>query len=344
MNDSPPDLAENSAMSALVNTSAAASLPQFIQPLSHGVYAIDTGFHRDMFDAAYLLVENGRAAFIDTGTNFAVPRLLGALQALGLGVDAVDWVIPTHVHLDHAGGVGLLMQHLPNAKLLVHPRGARHLIDLSKLWAGAMAVYGEEEMKRSYGKLLPVPEARVLNSHDGQVVALAGRQLLLVDTPGHARHHHCIWDEASRGWFTGDTFGLSYREFDTDQGAWIMPTSTPVQFEPELLQLSVQRLLASEPACMYLTHFGRVGAERGDVPRLGALMLTLLQEMVALGRRAQHAPGRHRALIDGQLQIFSASLAAHGCTKTPAEVASLLAMDLELNAQGMAVWLDRPAA
>ena len=316
------------------------ALPAYLQPLSHGVSAIDTGFHRDAFDAAYLLVENGRAAFIDTGTNFAVPRLLGALQALGLGVDAVDWVIPTHVHLDHAGGVGLLMQQLPNARLLVHPRGARHMVDPSKLWAGAMAVYGAEEMHRSYGQLVPVPEARVTLSHDGQVIDLAGRPLQLIDTPGHARHHHCIWDAASRGWFTGDTFGLSYREFDTANGAWIMPTSTPVQFEPELLQASVQRLLAADPECMYLTHYGRVG----DVPRLGRLLLGLLDGMVALGRRVQHAPNRHQALKDGQLALFGASLAAHGCTQTPPELERLLAMDLELNAQGMAVWLDRPAA
>ena len=316
------------------------ALPAYLQPLSHGIHAIDTGFHRDVFDAAYLIVEQGRAAFIDTGTNFAVPRLLGALQALGLAVDAVDWVIPTHVHLDHAGGVGLLMQHLPNAELLVHPRGARHMIDPSKLWAGAMAVYGQEEMNRSYGPLHAVPETRVLHSQDGQVITLAGRPLKLIDTPGHARHHHCIWDEASRGWFTGDTFGLSYREFDTAKGAWIVPTSTPVQFEPELLQASVQRLLSAEPAWMYLTHYGRVG----DVPRLGRLLLGLLNEMVVLGRRMQHATSRHQALKDGQLAIFSASLAAHGCTRTPAEVASLLAIDLELNAQGMAVWLDRPVA
>ena len=104
------------------------SLPPFVHALGAGVFAIDTGFQRERFDAAYLLIEAGRAAFIDTGTNHAVPRLLGALSALGLSIDQVEWVIPTHVHLDHAGGVGLLMQHLPRARLLVHPRGARHLI------------------------------------------------------------------------------------------------------------------------------------------------------------------------------------------------------------------------
>jgi glyoxylase-like metal-dependent hydrolase (beta-lactamase superfamily II) len=312
-------------------------LPPYLEPLGGGVFAIDTAFHRDRFDAAYLVAQQGRAAFIDTGTANALPRLLGALEALGLARDAVDWVIPTHVHLDHAGGVGQLMQALPRAKVLVHPRGARHLIDPTALWQGATAVYGPEEMARSYGELLPVPPERVLASTDGMVVHLADRALHFAHTPGHARHHHCIWDESSRGWFTGDTFGLSYREFDTAQGASIVPTATPVQFEPEVLESSVRRMLARAPRCMYLTHYGRVE----DVPRLGSLLLGLLAQLVALGRRERHAANRHEVLKRGQLDLFCASLAAHGCTMARAQVAELLAIDLELNAQGMAIWLDR---
>lgn len=312
-------------------------LPAYLQPLPHGVYAVDTGFHRDRFDAAYLLVQGGRAAFIDTGTNHAVPRLLGALQALGLGVDAVDFVIPTHVHLDHAGGAGLLMSHLPRARLQVHPHGARHLIQPAALWAGATAVYGEAEMARSYGRLVPVPAERVDTTHDGQVLLLGDRPLRFADTPGHARHHHCIWDEATRGWFTGDTFGLSYREFDTARGAWIVPTATPARFEPDLLQASIRRLLAEAPACMYVTHFGRVT----QVQRLGALLLSLLQQMVDMALALRHAPERHAALMAGQMKIFATSIAAHGCSYSHEDVARLLAIDLELNAQGMAIWLDR---
>jgi glyoxylase-like metal-dependent hydrolase (beta-lactamase superfamily II) len=312
-------------------------LPAFVEPLDHGIHAIDTGFHRDHFDAAYLMVHEGRAAFIDTGTHFAVPRLLAALDALGLARDAVDWVIPTHVHLDHAGGVGTLMQALPAARLLVHPRGARHMIDPGALWQGALAVYGAEEMARSYGSLVGVPAERVTPSADGMVVSLGGRELLLADTPGHAKHHHCLWDAASRGWFTGDTFGLSYREFDTEQGAWIIPTSTPVQFEPEALRHSVERLLSFTPACMYLTHYGRVG----DVPRLGALMLGLLARMVAIGHAERGAPDRHAALKRRLLAMYVESLAAHGCRFEEARIAELLAIDIELNAQGMAIWLDR---
>ncbi len=311
----------------------------WLQDLGGGVHAIDTAFHRDHFDAAYLLLRGGRAAFIDTGTNFALPRLLAALELLGVPRDAVDWVIPTHVHLDHAGGVGALMRELPQATLLVHPRGARHLIDPSALYAGALAVYGPEEMARSYGDLLPVAAERVRSSEDGQTVHLGGSPLRLVDTPGHARHHHCIWDEQTRGWFTGDTFGLSYREFDTDRGAWIMPTSTPVQFEPDALRQSVQRLLAAEPACMYLTHFGRVT----DVPRLGALQLDLLAQTVQIGEAARHDPARHERLQRELLAMYLHSLAAHGCSMPAADVQALLALDVELNAQGIAAWLDRDA-
>jgi glyoxylase-like metal-dependent hydrolase (beta-lactamase superfamily II) len=316
------------------------SWPSYLQTVGDGVYAIDTGFHRDHFDAAYLVVQGGRAAFVDTGTGFAVPRLLAALQAVGVSPAAVDWVIPTHVHLDHAGGVGQLMHALPQAQCLVHPRGARHMVDPSALWAGASAVYGEAEMQRSYGSLQSVQEERVVASSDNSTVMLADRPLLIAHTPGHAKHHHCIWDAHTQGWFTGDTFGLSYREFDTDKGPWIVPTATPVQFEPQVLQASIQRMLAMSPQAMYLTHFSRIGPA-AEVQRLGALLLSLLDEMVALGLAVKEHTDRHAALKRGQLDIFQRSLQAHGCTLPLQQVAELLAMDLELNAQGMAVWLDR---
>lgn len=320
-------------------------MPDFLQDLGHGIHAVDTGFQRDHFDAAYLIVDGGRAAFVDTGTNHAVPRLLHALQTLGLGVEAVDWVIPTHVHLDHAGGAGLLMQSLPQARLLVHPRGARHLIDPTALYQGALAVYGAEEMQRSYGRLVGVPAERVAQSHDEMRVQLGTRSLLLLDTPGHARHHHCIWDAKGQGWFTGDTFGLSYREFDHPRhGAWIMPTSTPVQFEPDALRASVQRMLALAPEHMYLTHYGRVGQDAGDVRRLAALLLAQVGEMEAIALRLRDAPQRHAALKQALLALYQAGVAAHQGEAIPAEqVARLLAMDVELNAQGLGVWLDKTA-
>jgi glyoxylase-like metal-dependent hydrolase (beta-lactamase superfamily II) len=315
-------------------------LPDFVEDLGHDVFAIDTGFHRPRFDAAYLVVSGeGRAAFIDTGTNHALPRHLAALDALGLAHDAVDFVIPTHVHLDHAGGAGALMKALPAATMWVHPQGQRHMIDPSALYQGALAIYGAEEMQRSYGAVVPVPAERVRTTHDGMDLMLGSRRLHFIDTPGHARHHHCIWDERSRGWFTGDTFGVSYRELDVPgRGAWIAPAATPVQFDPAALRVSVQRLLAMQPACMYLTHYGRVE----DTSRLGNLLLWALDQMVAVGRRCANAPQRHERLKAELTALFAACLTEHGHTTTP-DLLDLLAVDIELNAQGLAVWLDREA-
>lgn len=316
----------------------AAPLPEHCtEHLGHGVHVVDTGFHRPRFDAAYLVIDHGRAAFIDTGTRFALPRLLGALEAAGLGPQAVDWVIPTHVHLDHAGGVGTLMQALPGATMLVHPRGARHMIDPSALYQGALAVYGQAEMDRAYGPLVGVDPERVRTSHDGMRIRLGERELELIDTPGHALHHHCIWDEASRGWFTGDTFGLSYRETDVDGRPWMLPTSTPVQFQPEALKTSIKRLLDRQPDCVYLTHYGRLG----NVPQLGADLLTSLDQLVAVGLRLRDHPQRHAALCDGLRQMFRSGLRTHGSTLSDEQIDELLAVDVELNAQGLAVWLDR---
>lgn len=311
-------------------------LPDYLEPLSDGLYAVDTAFQRARFDAAFLLVDEGRAAFIDTGPNPAVGRLLGALQALGLTPEAVDWVIPTHVHLDHAGGCGLLMNQLPNAQLLVHPRGARHLIDPSMLYQGALAVYGEEEMARSYGELVPVPAQRVQISHDGQRITVGQRELELIDTPGHARHHHCIWDDRSRGWFTGDTFGLSYREFDIDGRAWIVPTTTPVQFDHAALSASVARMLARKPHRMYLTHYAAVS----DVERLATLLLTQLQAMTDVALSTPAGPDRHELLKRAFLDIYVRSLREHGCDWPEARIAHWLAIDIELNAQGIVIWAD----
>ncbi|MDL2338076.1 MAG: MBL fold metallo-hydrolase [Pseudomonadota bacterium] len=317
--------------------------------LGHGVWAIDTGFQRPNFDAAYLIIEQGRAAFIDTGTSHSVPRLLAALDATGVSRDAVDWVIPTHVHLDHAGGAGALMAALPAARMVVHPRGARHLIDPSKLIDGARAVYGDEEVRRSYGTVVPVEAGRVVESADGLVIHLADRPLKFFDTSGHARHHHCIWDERSRGFFTGDTFGLSYRELDTPHGAWLLPTTTPVQFDPPALRASIERLLAEQPACMYLTHYGRLPALEvpdgvTEVQKLGRDLLDQLDEVVALGRQAAGLAlpeaQRHEVLKDGLSTLYLRRIELSGCMLPRQQALDLLAMDIELNAQGIGVWLD----
>lgn len=301
-----------------------------------GIHTIDTGFERPLFDASHLIIEHGRAAFVDTGVNDSVPRLLAALAEHGLTPAAVDWVILTHVHLDHAGGAGLLMQSLPNARLVVHPRGARHMIDPSALVAGASGVYGAEVVARTYGVVQPVPAAQVLEAPDGLVIDLAGRPLVCLDTPGHARHHICVWDARSRAFFTGDTFGLSYRDFDTDRGVFIIASSTPVQFDPEGMRTSIARMLAYKPQAMYLTHYSRVE----DVPRLAQDLYAWIDAMVEIADAADGREDRHARMRDALADEYVRRVQAHGCDMTPQRIRELLAIDIELNAQGLGCWLD----
>ena len=304
---------------------------------AHGISAIDTGFFRPQFDASHLLVENGRAAFVDVGTNHSVPLLLDALAEKQIPREAVDFVILTHVHLDHAGGAGALLRELPNARAVVHPRGVRHMVDPSQLIAGATAVYGAEEIQRSYGTLIPVAAARVITAEEGHVVNLAGRELLCIDTPGHARHHLSVWDARSRGFFPGDTFGLSYREFDTDQGAFILPTTTPVQFDPDALKASIRRMLGFQPRQMFLTHYSRVT----DLERLARDLFEQIDAMVQIALAHAADAQRHAAIMTALADLYVARARAHGCTFDAARMRELLAMDIELNAQGLEVWLDK---
>lgn len=306
----------------------------------HGITAIDTGFQRPRFDASHLIVEGGHAAFVDVGTNHSVDRLMAALTALGLAPENVDYVILTHVHLDHAGGAGALIQRLPRARLVVHPRGARHMIDPSKLIAGATAVYGEEEMQRSYGTLVPVPAERVDEAPEGLVLQLGNRPLRFFDTPGHARHHVCIWDEASSSFFTGDTFGLAYPELASARGPFLIPTTTPVQFEPDALHASIRRLLELRPKAMFLTHYSRVEG----VEALAAELHAQVEAQVALGQKARGRADRSAWLRSAIADLFRARAAEHGCPVSTAALDALLALDVELNAQGLEVWLDRPAS
>lgn len=305
----------------------------------HGITAIDAGYNRPGEVAIHLLVEGGRAAFIDSGIPRSVPAALDALATRGLKPGQVDYIIVTHVHLDHAGGAGRLLQACPNARLVVHPRGARHMIDPSKLLAGVAAVYSEEEMARNFSGVLPVPAERVVEAPDGFSLSLNGRPLLFLDTPGHARHHFSVIDERAAAAFTGDTFGLSYREFDSDRGAFIFPTTTPVQFDPAALHASIDRIVLHLPRQLFLTHYARVT----DVPRLAADMHELIDAFVALAEKNSNAgAARHQALVEAQSDLFWSRLVAHGTMLTRSEALGILHDDLVLNAQGLEVWLDNP--
>ena len=311
------------------------------QQLNDDIICIDTEQQRPGLAASYLIGHAGRYAFIDTGTSRSAPSLLRVLDDQGIGRGQVDYVMPTHVHLDHAGGAGALMQALPNARLVIHPRGARHMIDPGKLIAGAAAVYGSEGVRRMYGEVVPVAAARVVVAEVGAgreaTFDLGGRPLLLVDAPGHARHHYAIWDALSRGWFTGDSFGVSYREFDWDGRHYLIPTTTPVQFDPPAWLQTLEWLLAESPKYMYLTHYGRVGG-------VAALAQTLRDSLGAYQRIAREqadTPDRHAHLTAALVNYHLDELSLLDHPMPEIRARQLLAFDTELNAQGLEVWLAR---
>jgi glyoxylase-like metal-dependent hydrolase (beta-lactamase superfamily II) len=309
--------------------------------LDDGIVCIDTEQHRPRMAACYLIGSDGHYAFVESGTSLSVPGLLDTLDELGIARDAVDYVMPTHVHLDHAGGAGALLRELPRARLVIHPRGARHMIDPSRLIAGATAVYGPGAMRATYGEIAPVPEARVVVAdvapdRDFELM-LGGRRLQFIDAPGHARHHCAIWDEASRGWFTGDVFGLSYREFDDAEGNYLIPTTSPVQFDPEAWNATLDRLLGKSPAHVYLTHYGRVDT----VQTLARGLREGLAAYQRIARAHAPAPDRHARLYADLMDYHLEQLRRRDNPLPEARARELLDIDVEVNAQGLEVWLDR---
>ena len=305
--------------------------------LDDGITAIDTEYARPLHDASHLIVADGRAAFVDTGNNNSVPLLLDALEQHQLSVAAVDFVFLTHIHLDHAGGAGQLMQALPNARCVVHPRGAPHMVDPTALIAGTEAVYGVQRMQELYGDIVPIDAERILIPEDGEWLTLNGRAMQALFTEGHARHHYCLFDPQSRGVFTGDSFGVSYRELDTAAGEFVFPTTTPASFDPPEAHKAIDRIMACEPEQLYLTHYSRVE----NPARLAADMHAGLDAYVALA--TQHASDVNRAttLTAAIFDYLAERLVAHGFKGDRDAMWSVIGPDVTLNTQGLEVWLDR---
>jgi glyoxylase-like metal-dependent hydrolase (beta-lactamase superfamily II) len=309
------------------------SLPRLTK-FADAITAVDTEYVRPQMDASHVVVAGSRAAIVDTGPNTAVPLILAALEELGVARDAVDFLFLTHVHLDHAGGAGALMQALPGATAVVHPRGAPHMADPSKLIEATRAVYGDELYAQLYGEILPIARERMAIAQDGQRFDFGGRTFECVHTPGHALHHQAFIDHGATCAFTGDTFGLSYREFDTAAGPWIMPTTTPTQFDPAQLKASIVRLMQYRPRRLYLTHYSEVA----QCARLANDMYDAIDVFARIARTVGHDLRRLRF----ELRAWAlTSLREHGVKLTDDGVDAILGKDFELNAAGLAAWLKR---
>ena len=307
------------------------------QDLGQGICCIDTFYYRPNLDGCYLVKEGDQAALIDTGTSHVAPAVLELLEKRGLKPEQVKYIIPTHVHLDHAGGTGQLMQACPEAQMVIHPRGAQHMNHPEKIVAGTISVYGEEAFEKLYGEILPVPEERTVVAEDNHQVSLNGRTLRCIHTEGHARHHFCVWDEKSRGLFTGDTFGISYRELDTEKGPFMFLPSTPIDFDPEAWHDSLHRLVTLEPEQLFLTHFCRV-----DQPRERARVLHQeIDDYATIALAAPQGEQRESRIREELFRYYVERLREHGSSLDQGEIEQVLGMDINLCAQGLEVWLKR---
>ena len=239
-----------------------------VSNIADGISVIDSGYFSKDFAAIYLLRQGNEVAIIETGNKYSATNVQKTLKMDGLSFSDVAYIIPTHVHLDHAGGAGELMNRCQNAQLIVHPRGAKHMINPSKLIEGAMTVYGEANFKKLYGEITPIESSRVIEADDNFILDFKGRELKFIDTPGHARHHFCVWDKQTESMFTGDTFGISYRDLDKENEVYIFPSTSPVQFDPEALIKSIYKIMEYKPQRVCLTHFAAIKPTQKVVDQL----------------------------------------------------------------------------
>ena len=307
-----------------------------VPPIQHpgGIFTIDACYERPGHTSIHAIERDGSVALVDTGTAMSLPSLFKALSALGLAARSVRWVFVTHAHLDHAGGLGALMRALPSARAVVHPRAARHLAEPGQLEAATRAVYGDAEFDRLYGQLLAVEPRRIVESENGAWFDLGGSRLQVAHTPGHALHHHVLFDPLTGSVFTGDTFGLAYPELAGPQGSLLLPTTTPTQFDPEQMRQSIRRIAGFGADAAYVTHYGRVSgvAEQAKALQEGVDQCVEIAERVGPSEQA---------IADALRQAWRDRAAERGCPLVGDRFDRVVDGDVRLNAQGLVAWLRR---
>ncbi len=301
-----------------------------LQEVASGLYRFDTHYLRPGHTACYIAVEAGRAALIDCGVTATAPALLAALDELGLDRGAVEWLVATHVHIDHTGGAGRLLQSLPNARVAVHPSGAAHLIDPTQLAAGVRGLYGDDFFEREYDPVEPVEAARIVETPDEQTLELAGRPLQILYTPGHAWHHFSVMDHRSGTLVAGDAFGVGYAEMTDADGPFVLPVVPPPQFKPEVYKASVERIVQLAPARVAVTHFDIFE----EPERVGADLCRLLDAAVARAWQVNAAEELYRALFE----LFGDELERRGRGDEREALRTYYDMDIWLTAEGIWLW------
>ncbi|MDQ6748340.1 MAG: MBL fold metallo-hydrolase [Candidatus Dormibacteraeota bacterium] len=249
-----------------------------METIAPGVHQLDTllgGWERM---TAGFLIDGPEPALVETGSQSSVPAVRHALEAAGVGADQLRWLVLTHIHLDHAGGIGDLAEAFPKATVVVHERGARHLVDPARLIDSSARVYGPL-LDDLYGRIKPVPEERLVAAADNHRIQLGnGRVLRLIDSPGHARHHHAVLDESSGTLLVGDAVGVLLPDIGL-----LRPAAPPPEFNLEDAVASLHRFAEVGAERVVLTHYGPVP---GDGQATLAEAEEVLRSWVGVAERA----------------------------------------------------------
>jgi glyoxylase-like metal-dependent hydrolase (beta-lactamase superfamily II) len=226
-------------------------LPPVVFPVADGITAVDTFMGgKARYTAAYLL-DAGEPTLVETGPGTSVEPVASALDHLGIEPGALAHIVLTHIHLDHAGGVGQLAERFPMATIWVHERGASHLVDPARLVASTARVWGEREMRDLFGPAEPVSDERVRPLRDADVIRMGDRELMVLDTPGHASHHVALVDSRTGAVFTGDALGIHVPDLPV-----LRPATPPPEFDLERYVASIEHIRAAARSILLFAHFG----------------------------------------------------------------------------------------
>ncbi|WNF38972.1 MBL fold metallo-hydrolase [Bacillaceae bacterium IKA-2] len=305
--------------------------------LDHRIHLID-GFDLGIASrTGTYVIKEAALTLVETGPSMSVPHILTGLKELNLDPTDIQYIIVTHIHLDHAGGAGLLLEECPNAKVIVHPKGARHLVDPSRLILGAKSVYGDE-FERLFEPILPIPEYKLITKEDGDTLKLSDDcQLTFYHTRGHADHHFSIYDPVSNGIFTGDTIGVRYdqiKEFE-----FYLPSTSPNQFHPEEMLASLNKIVHElSVERIYFGHFSVSNNPQEVYNQITYWLpkfLSLGEEVYKRGEDYQELSNNLLAVIQAHLQQKNVDNHHH--------VYELLNIDLNVCSMGILDYLQKKA-
>lgn len=304
--------------------------------LNDRVYLID-GFDLGLAErtGTYVIKEE-KLAIVETGPSPSVEHVKKGLADLGLELEQVEYIIVTHVHLDHAGGAGLLLKDCPNAKVVVHPKGARHLADPGRLVAGAKMVYGER-FSSLFDPVVPIPEDRLLIKGEGDRLELSENCVLeFWDTPGHAKHHFGIYDPVSNGIFAGDTVGIRYEQLAREGIDLFLPSTSPNQFDPQAMKDSMERMAGKNLDVIYYGHFGMTEKPQQALQEAE----DWLDIFMAEAETAAREKADHTELVERMLNLVKKHLTDRGVPENH-EVYMLIELDMQVSAMGIMEYLRK---